>query len=48
MRHEALLAGNQRMALQVKNVARLDDAQKQAVRERAAAIRRGEVGALKD
>ena len=35
---------NPRMALQVKNVARLSDAQKQAVSERAAAIRRGEVG----
>jgi deoxyribodipyrimidine photolyase-related protein len=43
MRHEALLAGNQRMALQVKNVARLDDAQKKAIRDRADAIRRGEV-----
>ena len=43
MRHETLLAANPRMALQVKNVARLDDAQKQAIRERAAAIRRGEV-----
>ena len=45
MRHEAALARNPRMALQVKNVARLTDAQKQAVSERAAAIRRGEVGA---
>ena len=45
MRHEAALAKNPRMALQVKNVARLTDAQKQAVRDRAAAIRRGEVGA---
>jgi deoxyribodipyrimidine photolyase-related protein len=44
MRHEKALAKNPRMALQVKNVARLDDAQKQAVTERAAAIRRGEVG----
>ena len=44
MRHEATLAKNPRMALQVKNVARLTDAQKQAVDERAAAIRRGEVG----
>ena len=44
MRHEATLARNPRMALQVKNVARLSDAQKQAVNERAAAIRRGEVG----
>ena len=44
MRHETMLARNPRMALQVKNVARLTDAQKQAVNERAAAIRRGEVG----
>ena len=44
MRHEATLAKNPRMALQVKNVARLSDAQRQAVNERAAAIRRGEVG----
>jgi deoxyribodipyrimidine photolyase-related protein len=44
MRHEATLASNPRMALQVKNVARLTDVQKQAVSERAAAIRRGEVG----
>jgi deoxyribodipyrimidine photolyase-related protein len=44
MRHEATLARNPRMALQVKNVARLNEAQKQAVNERAAAIRRGEVG----
>jgi deoxyribodipyrimidine photolyase-related protein len=43
MRHEAMLARNPRMALQVKNVARLTDGQKQAVSERAAAIRRGEV-----
>ncbi|MDO8375699.1 MAG: cryptochrome/photolyase family protein [Aquabacterium sp.] len=43
MRHETLLGANPRMALQVKNVARLDDTQKQAIRERAAAIRRGEV-----
>ena len=44
MRHEAALVKNPRLALQVKNVARLTDAQKQAVHERAAAIRRGEVG----
>ena len=44
MRHQALLASNPRMALQVKNVVRLTDAQKQAVNERADAIRRGEVG----
>ena len=45
MRHEARLAANPRMALQVKNVARLDDAERAAIRERAAAIRRGDVGA---
>jgi deoxyribodipyrimidine photolyase-related protein len=44
MRHEAALARNPRMSLQVKNVARLTDGQKQAVSERAAAIRRGEIG----
>ncbi len=44
MRHEAALAKNPRMALQVKNVARMTDAQKQAVKERAASIRHGEVG----
>ncbi|MBC7730768.1 MAG: hypothetical protein H7306_02555, partial [Bacteriovorax sp.] len=44
MRHETTLAKNPRMALQVKNLARLTDQQKQAVNDRAAAIRRGEVG----
>jgi deoxyribodipyrimidine photolyase-related protein len=43
MRHEAALAANPRMGLQVKNVARLDDREQQAIRERAADIRRGEV-----
>ena len=43
MRHEAALAANPRMALQVKNVARLNDSEQQAIRERAADIRRGEV-----
>jgi len=46
MRHEPLLLKNPRMALQVKNVARLGDAQRQGVMQRAQAIRRGEVGAL--
>ena len=45
MRHQTLLAQNPRMALQVKNIARLSDTQKQAVNERAAAIRCGKVGA---
>ncbi|MBL0166988.1 MAG: cryptochrome/photolyase family protein [Propionivibrio sp.] len=44
LRHQAALAKNPRMALQVKNVARLSEVQKQAVSERAAAIRRGEIG----
>jgi deoxyribodipyrimidine photolyase-related protein len=43
MRHEERLAANPRMALQVKNVARLDGAEKQAIRARAAAVRAGEV-----
>ena len=44
MRHERRLAGNPRMALQVKNLARLDAAERSAVVARADAIRRGEVG----
>ena len=39
MRHEARLASNPRMALQVKNVARLDESEKMRIREAAAAIR---------
>ena len=45
MRHEAASAANPRMSLQVKNVARLSEADRQSIVERAAAIRRGEVGA---
>ena len=44
MRHEAMLSGNPRMGLQVKNLARLSDVQKAEVRERADSIRRGEIG----
>ena len=44
MRHETALKAHPRMALQVRNLGRLSDAQKIAVRERAVAIRRGEVG----
>ena len=44
MRHEKLLARNARMALQVKNVARLSQAEREAVAQRADAIRRGRVG----
>jgi deoxyribodipyrimidine photolyase-related protein len=43
MRHEALLADHPRMALQVKNLARMNDAQRQAVAARASAIRQGDV-----
>ncbi len=42
--HAPTLAKNPRMALQVKNLSRLDEVQKLAVAERAAAIRRGDVG----
>ena len=45
MRHESVLAKNPRMALQVKNLARLTAAQRLAVSDRAVAIRRGELGA---
>jgi deoxyribodipyrimidine photolyase-related protein len=41
LRHETLLAANPRMALQVRTLARLDEGQRQAVRARAEAIRRG-------
>jgi deoxyribodipyrimidine photolyase-related protein len=44
MRHEAVLAKNPRMVMQVRNLARLNEAQKAAITERAEAIRRGEVG----
>jgi deoxyribodipyrimidine photolyase-related protein len=44
MRHEAALARHPRMALQVRNLARLTDEHKQAVKARPAAIRRGEIG----
>ena len=46
MRHETAMAKNPRMALQVKNLARLTDDEREAVQSRADAIRRGEVGAL--
>jgi deoxyribodipyrimidine photolyase-related protein len=44
MRHEKRLAKNARMALQVKNVARLSAAERAAVAQRADAIRQGRVG----
>jgi deoxyribodipyrimidine photolyase-related protein len=46
MRHESTLARNPRMALQVKNLARMSSTQRQEVAHRAQAIRRGEVGAV--
>jgi deoxyribodipyrimidine photolyase-related protein len=48
MRHEPRLAKNPRMALQVRNLARLSDAQRQAIVLRADAIRSGEVGRAAD
>ena len=39
LRHEAMLSRNQRMALQVKNLARLDEKARSAITERAARIR---------
>jgi deoxyribodipyrimidine photolyase-related protein len=39
LRHEAMLAKNQRMALQVKNIARLKPAERAAIRARADAIK---------
>ena len=44
-RHEARFAAHPRMALQVKNLARISPAERLAITERADAIRRGEVGA---
>ena len=38
LRNETKLAGNPRMALQVKNLARLDEAERAAIRARAAAL----------
>ncbi len=43
MRHEAALSRNPRMGLQLKNLTRLSDPEQQAIRERATAIRRGQV-----
>jgi deoxyribodipyrimidine photolyase-related protein len=42
-RHEARLAANPRMALQVKNLRRIEPVELQAILARAAALRRGEV-----
>jgi deoxyribodipyrimidine photolyase-related protein len=44
LRHEERLAGNARMALQVKNAERLPEDERQRIRERAEAIRGGDIG----
>ena len=46
LRHEALLAQNPRTVMQVKNLARLDAAERARIAARAAAIRAGQVSAL--
>jgi deoxyribodipyrimidine photolyase-related protein len=45
MRHETLLKPNPRMAMQLKNVARLSPEQRQAITQRTQAILAGTVGA---
>ena len=45
MRHEQLLSGNPRMGLQVKNLARIESAERTAIAERAAAVRSGKFDA---
>ncbi|MDP2006762.1 MAG: cryptochrome/photolyase family protein [Rubrivivax sp.] len=42
LRHQTRFASHPRMALQVKNLARLDEAERAAITSRAAAVRRGE------
>ena len=44
--HEARLAKNPRMALQVRNLVRIEDGEKQQIAARAADIRAGNVGAV--
>jgi len=43
-RHESLLVKNQRMALQVRNLARISADEREAIAARAAAIRQGAIG----
>jgi deoxyribodipyrimidine photolyase-related protein len=43
-RHETMLAKNPRTVMQVKNLTRVSAEERQRITERAAAIRRGEVG----
>jgi deoxyribodipyrimidine photolyase-related protein len=42
LQHEARFAGHPRMALQVKNLARLDESERRAIARRAAAVRAGD------
>ena len=46
MRHEALLAANPRTVMQVRNLARVDEPQRRAIRERASIVRSGALDAL--
>ncbi len=46
MRHQSSLEKNPRIALQVRNLARMDVAERELVTQRAEAIRRGEVAGL--
>ena len=43
-RHETMLAKNPRTVMQVRNLARVPAEERSRISERAAAIRRGEVG----
>ena len=45
IRHDTVLAANPRMALQVKNVTRMTDLEKQAVQRQAASVRHGQLTA---
>jgi deoxyribodipyrimidine photolyase-related protein len=44
MRHQGIMAANQRMSLQLKNLQRIGADDRAAIVARAAAIRRGEIG----
>jgi deoxyribodipyrimidine photolyase-related protein len=46
VRHEDRFTGHPRMALQVKNLARIPEPERVEIANRAASIRRGEVGPL--
>jgi deoxyribodipyrimidine photolyase-related protein len=44
LKHENAMRANQRMAMQVRNLARLDDEKRKAIRDRAAQLRSGAPG----